>query len=146
MDIESEIAKLCSNLIETAKNSSSTCRNEIVKGLRGVTNAVSALMNRDINSLTLNIDTSSSSSSAAAANQGHPNICNPLLKEQTPQPGRPKSISVPVARFKTISETVCAKRTYDCPNNCGYGPYKSSSALSYHKKSCKRSEPKESLD
>ena len=85
MDTEKEIAQLCSNLMETAKYGSSACRSEIMKGLRGVTNNVSAFVNRDINSLILNIDTSSSSSSSSA-NQ----VCNPLLKEQTPQPGRPK--------------------------------------------------------
>ena len=86
-DVQNEIAKLCSNLMEVAKYSS--CRNEILNSLRGVCTVVSGIVNRDINTLTLNIDTqnmssSSSSSSSSSANQ----ICNPLLKEQTPQPGK----------------------------------------------------------
>ena len=52
--------------------------------------------------------------------------------------GRPKK--KPGARYKTTSETILAIRTYDCPYNCGFGPYQSSSALSFHKKKCQKKE------
>ena len=58
--------------------------------------------------------------------------------------GRPKR--KPEARYKTTSEKILAKRTYDCPNNCGFGPYQSSSALSFQKRKCQKKEYKELLD
>ena len=132
MDLEREVSTICSQLIEASKNSNSLCT-EIANGLKEVAKIVSLRLNRTLD----NIENTASLS--------QPSITNPKLKGQYPQPGRPKNSSKPVPRLQSVSEVITnnGKRKYHCTNDCGYGPYASSSALSYHKKSCAG---KETLD
>jgi hypothetical protein len=140
-----DVVKLCGQLMEASKHSRS-CSIEIAAGLRELRDRTSLEFNRSLDDLTPNIANTQSSSSALT-NRAIDSVINPYLKDQVPQPGRPKNSSRPVERIKSSGELYYDnKRKYHCLNNCGKGPYSSSSALSLHKRKCLTAEPKETLD